>query len=213
MSHNLHCLFWFCSNLMIYRWLLPKETGYPFAAGNQATCIAQGYLGVFFLVATIAFRCVLAFTCEFKCVNHFPFLSSSAYYTSFFVFCFDFELNLKEYIYTHFHFHIRYLLLDWLTVCRGKQISELRGRYWTFFFYGLSWAFGLGQVALSWTTVIPQESGGWAYCVAVYGREPHKVDQSVGNSWSILWNRLRDIVVFLHDQFSTIYSPYREANG
>ena len=67
---------------------------------------------------------------------------------------------------------MRYLLLDWLTVCRGKQQSELRGRYWTFFLYGFSWACGLGYAAISWTTFIPLESGGWAYCMAIFGREP-----------------------------------------
>ncbi len=67
---------------------------------------------------------------------------------------------------------IHHFLLDWLTVCRGKQQSELRGKYWTFFLYGFSWAFGLGYAALSWTVFIPLETGGWAYCMAIFGREP-----------------------------------------
>lgn len=64
------------------------------------------------------------------------------------------------------------LLADWLTVCRGKPESQLRTQYWKFFLYGFSWAFGLGYAALSWTILIPSDSGGWAYCMAIFGREP-----------------------------------------
>ena len=188
----------------IYRWLLPKETGYPLAAGNQASCVAQGYLMIFFLGACATFRCVLALTCEFKCVI-----------ISFFVYSIVLRrfsclvLRLCTHLLTYSLSSLRLVnsMPREATEWAKRQILDILSLW---LLLGI-W-FGLCSTFVDCFYPIRVRGLGILYG-SLWKRARYKVVQSVGNSWSTLWCRFGVIVVFLHYQFSTIYSPYREANG
>ena len=47
-------------------WMIPRESGIPYAAGNQATCDVQGFMFVFQLVYCATAYAELAAICEFR---------------------------------------------------------------------------------------------------------------------------------------------------